>query len=85
MNIEDLITTCDVIISRLPTGELNYVLQKMFSCLHSDRDDPLKDYYFDTLNKYTEGWYNFCFADNDSTTLLKLRMMLYRYHQQKLD
>ncbi|WP_223666462.1 hypothetical protein [Escherichia fergusonii] len=85
MNIEDLTTTCDVIISRLPTGELNYILQKMFSCLHSDRDDPLKDYYFDTLNKYTEGWYNFCSADNDSTTLLKLRMMLYRYHQQKLD
>ncbi|MEH5098386.1 hypothetical protein PO486_10895 [Atlantibacter hermannii] len=83
MNIEDLATTHGVMISTLPENALPYVLQKMFTWLHSGRYDPMGDYYLDTLNEYSGGWYNFCSEDDGSTTLLKLRMMLYRYHQQK--
>ncbi|RZV02970.1 UNVERIFIED_ORG: hypothetical protein EOZ59_2974 [Serratia quinivorans] len=83
MNIEDLTTTHGVMISRLPKNALHYVLPKMFTWLHSDRYDPMGGYYFDKLNEFSGGRYNFCSEDDDSTTLLKLRMMLYRYHQQK--
>lgn len=85
MNIEDLTTTHGVMISRLPKNALHYVLQKMFTWLHSDRHDPMTGYYFNELNNYSVGRYNFCSEDDGSTTLLKLRMMLYRYHQQKED
>ena len=83
MNIKDLATTHGVMISTLPKNALHYVLQKMFTWLHSDRYDPMGGYYLDTLNEYSGGRYNFCSEDDDSTTLLKLRMMLYWYHQQK--
>lgn len=83
MNVEDLTTTHGVMISRLPKNALHYVLPKMFTWLHSDKYDPMGGYYFDKLNEYSGGRYNFCSEDDDSTTLLKLRMMLYRYHQQK--
>lgn len=82
MNIEDLTTKHGVIISRLPKNALHYVLQKMFTWLHSDRYDPMGGFYVNKLNEYSGGRYNFCSEDDDSTTLLKLRMMLYRYHQQ---
>lgn len=83
MKIEDLATKHGVMISTLPKNALHYVLQKMFAWLHSDRYDPMGGFYLDKLNEYSGGRYNFCSEDDDSTTLLKLRMMLHWYHQQK--
>lgn len=83
MNIQDLVTTHGVMISTLPKNALHYILEKMFNWLHSDRYDPMGGYYLDMLNEYSGERYNFCSEDDDSTTLLKLQMMLYRYHQQE--
>lgn len=84
MKLDDLTTDDGVLVSSLPDHSLNYELSKMFSWLHSGRGDPLSGFYFKQLNKYTEGRYNFNFEDNADTTLLKLRMMLFRYHSPRI-
>lgn len=79
MKLVDLTVKNKVMFSGLPGYTLGYELQKMFSWLHSDRYDPLSNYYLKSLNKFSDGKYCFNAIDSDSTTLLKLHMMLYRY------
>ncbi len=79
MKLVDLTVKNRVMFSGLPGYTLGYELQKMFSWLHSDRYDPLSNYYLERLNKFSDGKYCFNAIDSDSTTLLKLHMMLYRY------
>lgn len=80
MNLDELKTTKDVLVSRVCNQQIDYVLGKMFTWLHSGKHDPLARFYFDQLNKYSEGRYNFNASDDDDTTLLKLRMMLFHFH-----
>lgn len=80
MNLDDLKTSKDVLVSRVCDRQMDYVLGKMFTWLHSGRYDPMSRFYFDQLNKYSEGRYNFNSSDDDDTTLLKLRMMLFHFH-----
>ncbi|NDO82100.1 hypothetical protein CJP72_15410 [Citrobacter sp. NCU1] len=75
MRIEDL--EHDILYGSLPGFALSYELPKLFTLLHSDRYDPLTDYYFKQLNNYCDGKYTFSVRDGKSLTLLKLRMMLY--------
>lgn len=77
MNLVDLITTKGIMISRLPDGALNYEIPKIFRWLHSGNADPMAQYYINNLNKYSNGKYCFNMKDDASTTLLKLRMMMY--------
>lgn len=77
MNLVDLTTTKGVMVSRLPGGALNYEIPKIFMWLHSGGADPMAQYYINNLNKYSNGKYCFNMEDNVSTTLLKLRMMMY--------
>ncbi|MBO4157061.1 hypothetical protein L8O24_11370 [Enterobacter kobei] len=77
MNLVDLITTKGIMISRLPDGALNYEIPKIFRWLHSGNADPMAQYYINNLNKYSNGKYCFNMEDDASTTLLKLRMMMY--------
>lgn len=77
MNLVDLTTTEGVMVSRLPDGALNYEIPKIFRWLHSENADPMAHYYVSNLNKYSNGKYCFNIEDDVSTTLLKLRMMMY--------
>ncbi|HEG1772381.1 TPA: hypothetical protein ACNV5P_005217, partial [Enterobacter asburiae] len=79
MTLVDLTTTEGVIFSSLPNYALSYELQKLFTWLHSDRYDPMGNYYIEQLNKFSKGRYCFSITDNESTTLLKLRMMLHSH------
>ncbi|MEB6378764.1 hypothetical protein MXM41_07435 [Leclercia adecarboxylata] len=79
MKLVDLTAKGKVMFSGLPGYNLGYELQKIFTWLHSDRYDPLSNYYLERLNKFSDGRYCFNAVDSDSTTLLKIHMMLYRY------
>ncbi|EMF0803803.1 TPA: hypothetical protein ACV5CR_001341 [Klebsiella aerogenes] len=77
MKLVDLECGNGVIVSSLPGRALSYELPKLFSLLHSERYDPLIDYYFKQLNKYCDEKYTFRITDGYGITLLKIRMMTY--------
>ncbi|MBJ9830707.1 hypothetical protein I5678_17015 [Citrobacter freundii] len=76
MNLVDLVEDV-VFVGRLPERALSYELPKLFSVLHSNRYDPLIDYYVKQLNKYSSNKYRFSVQDGDRVMLLKLRMMTF--------
>lgn len=77
MHLVDLTTTKGVMVSHLPGRALNYEIPKVFRWLHSENHDPMAQYYINKLNNYSNDKYCFNLEDNASTTLLKLRMMMY--------
>jgi hypothetical protein len=76
MNIVDLEVGSDVKSSSNFGRELGYELPKFYTWVHSGRDDPLPDYYFERFNTVTKGKFKFCKDDDRKLTFLKVKLML---------
>ena len=76
MTIGDLENSSPLYPNSSLKKELSYELGKFYSCVHSEKNDLLFDYYLDRFNTVSKNKYNFSIEDSDNLLFLKLKLML---------
>ncbi|MGP4717657.1 hypothetical protein ACTXGL_13550 [Psychrobacter sp. T6-6] len=76
MNIVDLEDDAMLRVRSNLSMQLGYELSKFYSWVHSDKYDPLLNYYFERFNEVTKGKFNFTSSDETNLTFLKVKLML---------